>query len=194
MAAICTLLGGIGGAVAIVQWAPWSPDQQASQPTASESIRTISTYTPTPVSISTLILTIRPSPTPKPTIRPDPTTRPILEHMFESAKDAPSYPGRDSALRIVATTAIKHGDYAMAIKAAAASPSYDARSEILAFVGRCAALERKFTHAAEAARLIPEYDARDKAVNDILAIQSGLMRAQFPYMSQECRDGIGDGQ
>ena len=156
MLGICTIVGGIGGGVAIFQWSPWNSDQEATQPIGSESTQIIPTSTPTPIA------------TPTPAF----SEKPPLEQMLEVAKIARTDSGRGDALLGVIEAAGRQGNYEVAVQAGVHIPYESERSDALAFVARCAAEAGEFAIAKEAAEGIPYNTRHDDTINLIVAIKS----------------------
>ena len=75
-------------------------------------------------------------------------------------------------MRTVAETAVKMGDYKMAVKEASASPTYAERAKTLVFVVRSAIKEGLFDLADEAAEEIPRHKVQDSAKIDIIDARS----------------------
>ena len=107
-----------------------------------------------------------------PTQKATPAPVPSLDEMLKAAQSVKKYSERNRALRIVAETAVKKGNYEVAIKAGAASPNYDARSKTLTFVALCAAKEGLFKLAVEAADKIPTTSVHDSTKIEVLRIKS----------------------
>ncbi len=154
--AICTIVGGIGGGVAILQWSPWNSDQEATQPIGSEPTRIIPTSAPTSIA------------TPTPAF----SEKPPLEQMLEVAKIARTDSGRGDALLRVIEAAVLQGNYEVAVQAGVHIPYASERSNALAFVARCAAEAGEFAIAKEAAEGIPYYSTHDDTISLIVAIKS----------------------
>lgn len=128
------------------------------------------------------------SPIPKATSTPVPS----LEEMLKAAQSVKTRSERDQALRIVAETAVKKGNYEVAIKAGAESPNYDARSKTLTFVALCAAKEGLFQLAVEAADKIPTHSVHDSTKIEVLKIKSEQERSESKQtndtpVSPDCR-------
>lgn len=111
-------------------------------------------------------------PTLPPTATVQPTPTPSLEQMLKAAESVKTYSEKDRALRVVAQTAVKKGNYDVAIKAGVASPTSGERSKTLNFVARCAALEGLFAVAVDAADKIPIYSIHDSTKIEILSLKS----------------------
>ena len=121
-----------------------------------------------------------------------PTPVPSLPKMLEAAKSVNGYSKRDSALRIVAETAVKQREYELAIKAGEASPTYKESSETLAYVARCAVEDGEFDFAVKAVNEIPISSIHDSTMNEVLATKSAQERigpeeSTDNLVSQECR-------
>lgn len=111
-------------------------------------------------------------PTSPPSVTAQPTPTPSLEQMLKAAESVKTRSERDRALRVVVETAVKKGNYEVAIKAGAASPTLEARSKTLNFVAHCAALEGLFEVAVDAADKIPTRSIHDSTKIEILSLKS----------------------
>ena len=103
---------------------------------------------------------------------PSPTPVPSLPTMLEAAKSVKIYSEKDRAMRIVAETAVKQGDYEIAIEAGVGSASYEGQSDTLAYVARCAAEQGQFEYAVKAADEIPIAKVHDNTKIEILMVKS----------------------
>ena len=108
---------------------------------------------------------------------PTPTSEPLtdiqssLENQLKVAKTVYYWDERAKALLIVAQQAILHGEYPIAIDAAAATPYLDNQAHNLAFVVRCAIEDGVFGSAMRAADLVEQTSSRDELISEVLAAQ-----------------------
>ena len=93
--------------------------------------------------------------------------------MLNAAKATHGSTARDSACRIVAETALRDGEYEIAIRAADAGATDTGRSAALRLVAVSAANAGQFGLAAQAANKIPQSYVRDSTTIEILKIQRG---------------------